>query len=75
MKSLAAKNEIITVAELQRHVQFGDNCRRCVPFARQMLVTGRTEFVVNEAETFEDVPNLDVEAENHEDIYGDEDEL
>ncbi len=75
MKELAQQKGLTTVAELQRHLQFGDNCRRCVPFVRQMLETGQTEFVVAEADTFEDVPNPELETDSAQDDYGDEDEL
>lgn len=75
MKALAEEKQLTTVAELQRHVQFGDNCRRCVPFVRQMLTTGQTEFVVAKADTFEDVPNPEREDSATDENYGDEDEL
>ncbi len=73
MKALALKEGITSVSELQRRVQFGDNCRRCVPFVMEMLKTGQTEFKVLEADEFEDVPNPEVEVSDS--CYGDEDEL
>jgi len=75
MKALAQEHGIATVTELQRHVQFGDNCRRCLPFVREMLATGQTEFVVEEANSFEEVPNPAPESDSAQDVYGDEDEL
>jgi len=75
MKMMAAEHGATTVTELQRQIRFGDNCRRCLPFVRQMLKTGQTEFVVNEAEIFEDVQNPDPETDTPQEVYDDEDEL
>jgi len=78
MKTLAAKRGIITVGELQRQVQFGDNCRRCIPYVRQMLATGQTVYKVVEVDDFEDLPNPTVASEFDDEAsaaYGDEDEL
>lgn len=33
-----------TVAELQQHVRFGENCGLCHPYVRRMLRTGATCF-------------------------------
>lgn len=33
-----------TVAELQEHAAFGENCKLCHPYVRRMLRTGRTVF-------------------------------
>ncbi|MBN4056784.1 (2Fe-2S)-binding protein [bacterium AH-315-J21] len=78
MKALAKEKGLTTVAELQRHVQFGDNCRRCLPFVRQMLETGQTVFKVMEVDDFEELPNAEVAAEDDSESgggYDDEDEL
>lgn len=41
-----------TVAELQRHVVFGEQCTLCHPYVRRMLRTGETVFreIVTEAD-------------------------
>ncbi len=78
MKTLAEEKGLTTVAELQRHVQFGDNCRRCLPYVRQMLETGQTVFRVMEVDDFEELPNPEVSAEVDSGFsgkYDDEDEL
>ncbi len=44
LKAVAEKYQCLTVEELQKHVDFGLNCKLCVPYVRQMLATGETEF-------------------------------
>ncbi len=44
LRAIAEETGAATVAELQRHVKFGLNCRLCHPYVRRMLRTGETMF-------------------------------
>lgn len=44
LRKIAIKKRAITLEELQAHVRFGLNCRRCHPYVRRMLRTGETVF-------------------------------
>ena len=44
LKKIALKHNATTIEELQKHVRFGDNCKRCHPYVQLMLETGQTEF-------------------------------
>lgn len=46
LKKIARKHRVATLEELQTHVRFGMNCRRCHPYVRRMLRTGETVFPV-----------------------------
>jgi len=44
LKRVARRNRATTIEQLQDHVRFGHNCRRCHPYVCRMLATGETEF-------------------------------
>ena len=44
LKQVAQENGITTVDELQRVRPFGLSCKLCLPYVRQMLKDGTTEF-------------------------------
>lgn len=44
LKEVAEKTGSDTIAELQKHVTFGENCQLCHPYVRRMLETGQTVF-------------------------------
>lgn len=44
LKEIALKHNVTTLEELQKHVRFGENCKRCHPYVTKMLETGQTEF-------------------------------
>jgi bacterioferritin-associated ferredoxin len=44
LAAVAGETGAQSVEELQRHVEFGTNCRLCHPYVRRMLRTGRTVF-------------------------------
>ncbi len=46
LKKIARKTGAASVEELQEHIVFGQNCRRCHPYVRLMLRTGQTELPV-----------------------------
>lgn len=46
LQKIARKHKATTIEELQQHVRFGLNCRRCHPYVKLMLSTGRTAFEV-----------------------------
>ena|GEM_PF-193051 len=46
LKRIARRRRARTIEELQQHVRFGLNCRRCHPYVKLMLATGRTAFEV-----------------------------
>jgi len=46
LKKVAEKTGAETVEELQEHIRFGLNCRRCHPYVMLMLKTGQTELPV-----------------------------
>ena len=54
LADVAAETGATTVAELQRHAEFGLRCGLCHPYVRRMLRTGRTVF--REVVTDEDEP-------------------
>ncbi|MBN4076333.1 (2Fe-2S)-binding protein [Gemmatimonas aurantiaca] len=69
MKEIAERHNSHTLFELKQHVQFAENCKRCVPYVLRMLETGKTEF--------QELLELD-ESNNSNDKhieYGDEEEL
>jgi bacterioferritin-associated ferredoxin len=44
LKAVADETGAESVAALQAHVTFGENCRLCHPYVRRMLQTGETVF-------------------------------
>jgi bacterioferritin-associated ferredoxin len=44
LKAVADRTGADSVAALQAHVTFGDNCQLCHPYVRRMLATGETVF-------------------------------
>lgn len=44
MKQVMTDNNLTTSEELKQYVTFGENCRLCVPYVKQMIKTGKTEF-------------------------------
>ncbi len=54
LKKIARKHGVSTIEELQEHVRFGLNCKRCHPYVRLMLATGQTVFEVLPVEDNED---------------------
>lgn len=44
LKAVAEETGASTVAELQEHEVFGENCRLCHPYVRRMLRTGEVAF-------------------------------
>ncbi len=44
LKKIATRHNATTINELQKHVRFGENCKRCHPYVKLMLETGQTEF-------------------------------
>ena len=46
LKRIARKHNAATIEQLQEHVRFGQNCKRCHPYVRLMLATGQTVFEV-----------------------------
>lgn len=44
LQTIAHQAQASTLEELQRHVQFGEKCRLCHPYVKDMLKTGRTVF-------------------------------
>lgn len=46
LKRIARKSGAKSVSQLQEHVRFGRNCRRCHPYVEVMLRTGQTEFEI-----------------------------
>ena len=44
LKKIALKHNVTSLEELQKHVRFGENCKRCHPYVKLMLTTGQTEF-------------------------------
>lgn len=44
LKAVAQETGADSVAALQAHVTFGENCQLCHPYVRRMLATGETVF-------------------------------
>jgi bacterioferritin-associated ferredoxin len=44
LKAVADETDAASVAALQEHVTFGENCQLCHPYVREMLRTGQTVF-------------------------------
>lgn len=44
LRELAEENGVQTIAELQDLEEFGQRCRLCHPYVREMLRTGKTAF-------------------------------
>ena len=44
MQQVMIHNKLTTFEELKQHIFFGENCKLCVPYVRQMIKTGKTEF-------------------------------
>jgi len=55
LKAVAEATGAASVAELQQHALFGQQCRLCHPYVRRMLRTGETVF--GEIVTEEDEPD------------------
>lgn len=53
LKKIADEQDSHSIEELQQHIEFGHQCRLCHPFVRRMLVTGRTEFSLLDADESE----------------------
>ena len=54
LKRVSEKTGAASVPALQKHVEFGKNCRLCHPYVRRMLRTG--EVVFEEVVREEDEP-------------------
>ncbi len=52
LKALAEVTGATSVAALQDHVEFGQQCKLCHPYTRRMLRTGETVFreIIEEAD-------------------------
>ena len=44
LKATAAREDVRSVAALQQHVIFGQNCKLCHPYVRRMMRTGQVVF-------------------------------
>jgi bacterioferritin-associated ferredoxin len=44
MKSLMEKNNITTLEELKEIKTLAENCKLCLPYIKEMIRTGKTEF-------------------------------
>jgi BFD-like [2Fe-2S] binding domain. len=44
LKEIAEEMDADSIAALQAHVTFGENCQLCHPYVRRMLETGQTVF-------------------------------
>jgi bacterioferritin-associated ferredoxin len=44
LKEVAEETNADSIADLQAHVTFGQNCQLCHPYVRRMLATGQTVF-------------------------------
>lgn len=44
LKEIAEREDACSVAVLQEHAAFGQNCALCHPYVRRMLRTGETVF-------------------------------
>ncbi|MEM1116562.1 MAG: (2Fe-2S)-binding protein [Bacteroidota bacterium] len=62
LAEVAARTGAASVAELQEHALFGQNCGLCHPYVRRMLRTGQTVF--DEVVTEEDEPEPDANPPN-----------
>ena len=52
LKAVAEATGATSVAALQEHVEFGQQCKLCHPYTRRMLRTGETVFheIIEEAD-------------------------
>ncbi|HMB90240.1 MAG TPA: hypothetical protein VKP65_05290 [Rhodothermales bacterium] len=57
LKAVADRTDAQSVAALQEHVVFGQQCKLCHPYVRRMLRTGETVFREIVTETDEPVPD------------------
>ncbi|MCX7877021.1 MAG: (2Fe-2S)-binding protein [Ignavibacteria bacterium] len=48
MQQVMLKRKIKTLAELKKHLTFGQRCTLCIPFVKLMIKTGRVEFKPDE---------------------------
>jgi len=46
LKKISDETGANSVEELQQHIDFGRNCKRCHPYVRLMLRTGQTDLPV-----------------------------
>ena len=46
LQQIAIKNNTTNLEKLHEFVQFGENCRLCIPYIEPMLKTGKTEFEI-----------------------------
>jgi len=46
LKRVMAETGASTVEELQKHIEFGENCQLCLQYVQKMMETGQTEFDV-----------------------------
>jgi len=44
MQLVMIHNNLKTFEELKQYIQFGENCKLCVPYVKLMIKTGKTEF-------------------------------
>ena len=44
LKVIADRHQVETLVELQKAVTFGQQCKLCHPYGREMLCTGETVF-------------------------------
>ena len=58
LKRVAETHGATSVADLQEHIVFGENCQLCHPYVRRMLRTGTVAFdrVITEADEPPDDP-------------------
>ena len=62
LKAVAQAKGATCVADLQAHVEFGQNCQLCHPYIRRMLRTGETVFheIITEADEPETVTSAEL---------------
>ncbi len=56
LKAIAEREQATSIEQLQKHVDFGLNCKLCQAYVRRMLRTGETEFCEIVADLTEPAP-------------------
>lgn len=46
LQQIAVKNNVTNSNKLHEFVQFGENCKLCIPYIELMLKTGKVEFEI-----------------------------
>lgn len=46
MKKIMEEYEIYTLEELKEVIQVAGNCKMCIPYIKEMIRTGKTEFEI-----------------------------